>query len=62
MNDTCELVSPRWRRMAQVAASSLLLAGLFPVQSAAALTVTATTSDNGYFLTKTNAQAIKLDP
>jgi hypothetical protein len=48
MNDTCELFSPRWRRTAQVVASSLLVAGLFPVHNSAALTVTSVTSDNGY--------------
>jgi hypothetical protein len=42
------LLSPRCRRMAQVAASTLLVAAWLPVQNSAALTVTAVTSDNGY--------------
>ena len=48
MNDTCELFSLRCRRLAQVAASALVVAALLPVQNSAALTVTAVTSGNGY--------------
>jgi len=48
MTKTCELFSSLWRRMAQVAALSLLVAALFQVQNSSAITVTSVTSDNGY--------------
>lgn len=47
MNPIGKLNAPRWQRMAQVALS-LFVVGPFATRNAAALTVAAVTSDNGY--------------